>query len=128
MGMERVIKIKTQSIEKEAILKDSPTSRSLWDVLPLESEVNLWGEEIYFSLPVRLKETNEEKVELVEKGDLAYWPPGNALCIFFGPTPISKEGEIKPASGVIVLGKIKERPEDFKVVKEGEKIRVERGK
>ncbi|MFB0504850.1 MAG: cyclophilin-like family protein, partial [Candidatus Bathyarchaeia archaeon] len=76
------------------------------------------------SIPVYLGEENTQ--ETVELGDLGYWPPGNSLCIFFGPTPISREGEIRPADPVNVFGKVKGDPKILKKVRSGEKIRIEK--
>ena len=67
-------------------------------MLPIEARGSTWGDEIYFSIPVRLSEENGKEVEL---GDIAYWPPGTAFCIFFGPTPASHGDEIRPARGTL---------------------------
>ena len=94
-------KIDNISIE----LDDSDTSRLILSRLPFAVKINIWGEEIYTEpIPVRAEEENAKPV--VELFDVAYWPPGQALCLFFGPTPISKD-EIRPYSPVNVIGKIK---------------------
>ncbi|MEM4810940.1 MAG: cyclophilin-like family protein, partial [Thermofilum sp.] len=80
-------------------------------------------DEIYFRTPVKVAQ--EVGSEVVELGDVAYWPPGEALCIFFGPTPVSRPGEIRPASPVNVIGKVKGDLEKLRKVKQGEKVRVE---
>ncbi len=95
----------------------------LWKSLPLESSVNRWGDEIYFS--TSLKEAGGEKREVVDKGDIAFWPPGSALCIFFGLTPASRGEEIRPASEVILVGKVEGDLEEFKKVEDGKRIRIE---
>src|SRR5207249_4529671 len=87
-----------------AELNDSRTAAAVWMKLPLSARGQFWGEEIYFSIPVN--ETSENAKEVVEKGTLAYWPPGNAMCIFWGPTPMSHGEECRPASPVNVIGKI----------------------
>jgi len=89
----------------DAHLNDGPTARKVWEALPIETSFNTWGDEIYFSIPVEA-ELEKDAQEVVESGDLGYWPSGNALCIFFGLTPISTEGEIRPASAVNMIGKI----------------------
>ena len=104
--------------------KNPETVKAIWDNLPFETHVNTWGDEIYFSIPVNVGEENAQ--ETVKAGDLGYWPPGNGFCIFFGPTPISRGDEIKPADPVNVFGRIKGNPKIFKKVKSGEKIRIER--
>lgn len=115
--MAKMIKIRTDNIEALAELNNSKTAEAIWDKLPLKGFANLWGEEIYFPIPIILRsETGKDTVDL---GDLGYWPQGNAFCIFFGPTPISKKGEIKPASAVNIFGKITGDPAIFKQVKSG---------
>ena len=86
------------------MLNDTVTAESIWDSLPITARCNTWGDEIYFGIPVRAE--LEEGREVVELGDLGYWPPGNAFCIFFGPTPASRGDEIRPASPVTVVGKV----------------------
>lgn len=107
----------------EFIDKNPKTREAFIEAAPFESRVNTWGDEIYFSTPVKLGQENAQ--ETVEKGDVAYWPPGNALCIFFGPTPVSSPGEIRPASPVNVFGKVVGDLERLKKVRSGEKVRVE---
>ena len=122
------IKILCESIgpvEAELLEDKNPeTVIAIWDNLPFETYVNTWGDEIYFSIPVNIGEENAQ--ETVKAGDLGYWPPGNGFCIFFGPTPISRGDEIRPADPVNVFGRIKGNPKIFKKVKSGEKIRIER--
>ena len=77
---------------------------------------------MYFEIPVKLGE--EKSQEVVQIGDIAYWPPGNSLCIFFGPTPVSKEDEPRAYSPVNVIGRVIGDPSIFKKVKDGEKIKV----
>ena len=99
------IAIRVGSLELKGVLNDTPTGRKIAGVLPLKSSFNTWGDEIYFPIPVEadLEKTAREEVEV---GDLGYWPAGNAFCIFFGPTPMSREGKIIPASAVNIIGKV----------------------
>lgn len=122
--MKRQIKIKAGSVEALAELHDTKTAEAIWQGLPLDSEVNTWGDEIYFSTPLKLE--LEAGRETVEPGDLGYWPPGKAFCIFFGLTPVSNQGQIRAASEVDVFGKLSGDPTVFKNVKDGERISVER--
>ncbi len=110
----------------EAVLNDeSPdTAKAVWEALPIEARANTWGDEIYFGIPV--KADTENPREVVGLGDLAYWPPGNAFCIFFGKTPASRGDEIRPASAVNVFGKVEGDPKAFKKVRSGDTIRIER--
>ena len=100
------------------------TVDAIWSKLPIEGKANTWGDEIYFPIPVQVGAENQS--EVVQMGDLAYWPPGEALCIFFGPTPASWDSEIRPASPVNVIGRIVDNPRLFKLVGPGDKIRLER--
>ena len=102
--MKRTIQIKIDGIELEATLNDSKTAEAIWEALPITARANTWGDEIYFKIPVELE--LEKGQEVVEMGDLAYWPTGSAFCIFFGPTPMSRGEEIRPASAVTVFGKV----------------------
>jgi hypothetical protein len=93
--MGRRIQISVGAIETEAELNDTRTAQAIWKALPIKDRANLWGDEIYFWIPVKLK--LEAGQELVSIGDLGYWPKGNAFCIFFGRTPVSQGDEIRPA-------------------------------
>ena len=83
------------------------------------------GREIYFTIPV-ISALDETAKEVVEKGDLGYWPTGKAFCIFFGPTPASQGDEIRPASAVNIVGRVEGNKEVFKNVRDGENIKLER--
>ena len=101
---EKVI-IKADDETVEAELNDSSTARAIIDALDIHGSAQRWGGEIYFSIPVRC-ELEDGSREVLEAGELAYWPPGKAFCIFFGPTPASQGDEIRAASSVNVVGKI----------------------
>ncbi len=122
--MAKKIRISTSKVQMEAELNDSNTAKEIWEILPIEREANRWGEEIYFSIPLKLEEENAK--EIVQEGDLGFWPSGSGFCIFFGPTPISKGEEIRPASPVNVFGKVLGDAKQFSKVKDGEKIRIEK--
>ena len=124
MSEKRRITITAGSVSVEAVLNDSKTADAIWEALPLEARGSRWGDEIYFGIPVRLGSENPK--EVVDEGDLAYWPPGHAFCIFWGPTPVSQGDEIRPASAVNVFGKIEGDATVFSVVRSGAKVRVER--
>jgi hypothetical protein len=122
--MSNKIKITAGAVSAEATLNNSETAKKIWNALPIEASTNTWGDEIYFSIPVQAE--SENPVEVVEMGDIAYWPPGTAFCIFFGPTPASRGSEIRPASAVNPLGKIQGDPRIFKKVRSGERISIEK--
>ncbi len=119
------IKIKAGSIEVTAELNGTKTARAIWEALPVKGLANTWGDEIYFSIPVSLEE--EDAQELVGMGDLGYWPQGTAFCLFFGPTPMSRGQEIRPASPVNVFGRIIGDPKVLKQVASGAEIIVKEG-
>jgi hypothetical protein len=100
------IKIKIGHVVLVGELNDTPTARKVAKALPLKMSFNTWGDEIYFSIPVEA-EPDESAREEVELGDLGFWPTGKAFCIFFGPTPMSTQGKIVPASAVNVIGRVK---------------------
>ena len=122
--MGKKIKVTAGGIEAEAELNDTRTATAIWETLPLKGHVNLWGDEIYFSIPLSLDlETGQE---VVSTGDLGYWPAGNAFCIFFEPTPISQSGEIRAASQVTIFGKIVSDATVFKKISTGTEINISR--
>ncbi len=108
----------------ELQLNNSKTSKKLLKILPLKSTINKWGDEIYFSIP--LKTGLEKGVEVVDIGTAAFWPPGNALCIFFGRTPASVGDKPQAASPVTVLGNVinKKSIKGLKNIKDGDKVEV----
>ena len=121
------IKISTLAageVYAELTEENPETAKAIWDGLPIEGRANTWGDEIYFSIPVQVDAENPK--EVVEMGDLGYWPPGSAFCIFFGRTPASRGDEIRPASPVNVFGRVLSNPEVFKRVRAGEAVTLER--
>ena len=118
------IQITTQNITVEAELLDRPESDNFYSSLPLTGRVNTWGLEIYFSIDYSM-ELQDDASDIVNLGDIAYWPPGSAFCIFFGPTPASIGDEIRAASEVNLLGKIIGDPLVFKSVPSGSDIKIE---
>jgi hypothetical protein len=121
----RGIRITAGKVSANAVLHQTPAAEAIWDALPIEARANTWGDEIYFSIPVKAAlETDAQ--EVVQLGDLGYWPPGTAFCIFFGPTPTSHGDEIRPASAVNIVGKVHSDPKVFKQVASGAKIVIER--
>lgn len=97
--------------EKEVLAEfyNTVCAKGIYEVIPFEAKVNVWGEEFYFSIPFDfpLDETATTKVKV---GDIGYWPPGKALAIFFGKTPISVDENPCPASEVNLVGRILDSP------------------
>jgi uncharacterized protein len=136
----RSIRITAGRVSATATLGDSPTATAIWEALPIEASAQTWGDEIYFGIDVDVRPAKaargapggaahatgtEVTRDVVELGDLGYWPPGRAFCIFFGPTPASHGDEIRPASAVHVVGRITGDPKAFKQVSAGAKVRIE---
>jgi len=122
--MPRRIRIKAGSVLLDAELNDSPTATAIHASLPLEAAAQTWGEEIYFRIPVEEK-LDHTAVEVVAVGDLGYWPTGRAFCVFFGPTPVSRGDEIRPASAVNLVGKVLGDAKAFRAVQDGDLVRLE---
>ena len=107
-----------------AQLYDTPTARAIEQILPVQGTVSTWGDEIYFGIPVQANKEPDAKAERAV-GDLAYWPPGNAFCIFFGPTPMSSGDLPVAASPVNTLGTVEGDATVFKSVRSGAKVIIE---
>jgi hypothetical protein len=122
--MRRIVIITSKSVSQKAELNNSPTADIVHNALPLSSVVRRWGDEVYFEIPAAA--TLADPRELVQKGDIAYWDEGRCLCIFFGQTPISKKGEIRPASAVDIIGRLLGDPKEFSSVSDGDPITVTR--
>jgi uncharacterized protein len=122
--MPRNIQIKAGTVTLEATLNDTKTADAIWNALPLRTGADTWGNEIYFPVPVKIKQENGQDV--VNMGDLGYWPAGNAFCIFFGPTPVSRGNEIRPASAVTVFGKVIGDATALRNYNDGEEVIVTR--
>jgi uncharacterized protein len=121
----RKIRIRAGTLTMEAELNASATATLIWNALPIEAAGQTWGDEIYFAIPVRAQEDKDAQA-VVELGALAYWPPGNAFCIFFGPTPSSRnKNEIRPYSPVNVVGRVSGDATKFTQVRSGTRIRLE---
>lgn len=104
--MSQKIEIIAENVKVEAELNDSRTAEKIINKLPIEALAQRWGGEIYFSIPATA-ELESDSREVLEAGELGFWPTGNAFCIFFGPTPASQGDEIRAASAVNIIGKMK---------------------
>ena len=122
----RKIKIITPAgeIKAEFVDKNPKTADVVWKALPIEGEANRWGNEIYFEIPVKLGEENSQQE--VEVGDIAYWPPGQGFCIFFGRTPVSTSDKPRIYSPGNIFAKAIDDVKILKKVKDGDKIIIER--
>lgn len=117
------ILIKIDGLELKAALNQSKTAAALWNELPIKGIANRWGDEIYFSVPVEA-ELESDATDTLPAGSLAYWPPGNAFCIIWGPTPASHGDEPRFASPVNALGSIDDEWSKLSSVHSGETITI----
>jgi hypothetical protein len=125
--MAHSIQIRAGDVSVAAELNDSPTAAAILAALPIEASGNRWGEEIYFSIPVKEKSAPDARADM-EVGELAYWPPGTAFCIFFGPTPASDGDQPRAASPVNPVGRVIGDVEPLKGVRDGATVIIERKK
>lgn len=123
----KLVRVKVGDLTLNAELYRSDAAEDFWESLPQSGTVNRWGQEVYAAIPLRLEPTAEDR-EVVFVGELAYWPPGSALCVFWGPTPASRSPEeIRAASKVIPLGRLRIVPTpDLDSSRAGDTITVER--
>jgi hypothetical protein len=119
------ITISTEGISLSAELNDSPTARRIWEALPIEGRASTWGDEIYFEIPVVVKQEPDARAE-VEVGELGYWPVGHAFCIFFGPTPASADERPRAYSPVNILGHVVGDATRLRAVRSGAAVRLAR--
>lgn len=123
MTEKRRIRITDGTVEVVALLNNSDAADSVWDALPFSGRAQLWGDEIYFPIPVTA-ELGSDATDLVEIGTVAYWPPGNAMCLFWGPTPASRGAECRAASPVEAIGKIEGDPQALAAIPLGATLTI----
>lgn len=126
MNSQAHIIIESENIGKvlvELTEENPKTVEKFLKILPIEERANLWGEEIYFKIPIdKIEPENSRRV--VKEGEVAIWIEEPSLCIFFGKTPVSTAEEIRAYSDVNVIGRVIDDYRVFKKVKNGEKIKV----
>lgn len=123
--MGQSIRITAGDVAVAAELNDSPTAAAIIEALPIEASGNRWGEEIYFSIPVKEQSAPDARADMAV-GELAYWPPGNAFCIFFGPTPASDGDAPRAASAVNPIGQVAGDATVLTAVPNGATVRIEK--
>jgi hypothetical protein len=119
------IRISAGEISLEATLNESLTAVRILEALPLEGHANRWGDEIYFSIPVNVDESEDARQDMAV-GELAFWPSGSAFCIFFGPTPVSTGDIPRAYSNVNPFGQLDGDASPLKKIRDGEVIKIER--
>ncbi len=123
--VERNVIIRTGGLALPARIYENETGSAILGILPISGRANRWGDEIYFSIPLVLGRAPDAR-DIVQRGELGYWPDGNALCIFFGKTPVSLGDEIRAASPVNIFGDITDDPALLSSVPEGSPITIDR--
>ena len=123
--MSARIKIHVGEVSLIATLNDCSTASRIWEALPLQGNASRWGDEIYFSIPVKVEEADDARQDM-EVGELAYWPSGSAFCIFFGPTPVSTGDAPRAYSNVNPFGRMDEDVAPLKTIRDGEVVRIEK--
>lgn len=121
------ITITAGSVSMQAELNDSPTAQKIGESLPISGRANIWGDEIYFEIPVQAEQAADARAD-VEVGELGYWPVGRAFCIFFGPTPASSGGQPRAASPVNIVGRVSGDATAFRQVSAGAIVTLESSK
>jgi hypothetical protein len=121
----RRIRISAGGVTATATLHDNTTADTIWEALPITARGNRWGGEIYFEIPVRAPQSDDAR-DVIEAGELGYWPVGHAFCIFWGLTPASRGAEIRAASPVNVFGRLEGDPLVFHPVPGGTEIEIQR--
>jgi len=121
--MKKLI-LKIGPISLVAELLDTPTAREILKHVPFTSNVNTWGDEVYFSTPINVSIETDAK-DIVEAGELAFWAEGNCIAIGFGPTPISQGNEIRLAAKTNIWGLSLTDVKLLTKVKDGDPVSVE---
>lgn len=121
--MNRQLVITVGDLTLQAEVLDNPTANAIWAALPVEGRANVWGDEVYFEVPVNVAVAADARAEMAV-GELAYWPSGPAFCIFFGPTPVSVNGEPRAYSPVNVFGRVLGDATVLRNVEQGSAVRV----
>jgi hypothetical protein len=115
--------ISTRDLSLRAELNDSPTAQQIWKSLPIEGSANVWGDEIYFEIPVKAGQEPDARQD-VEVGELGYWPAGNAFCIFYGPTPVSTSSQPRAYSPVNIIGRVIDDATRFRGTNQGTPVQI----
>ncbi len=121
--MTREVLIRAGKVAIRARLLDTPTADQIWDALPIYAAAQTWGREMYFKTPVCTQREPEAR-EVVHAGEIVFWPDGDSIAIGFGPTPISRKGEIRLASACNVWAMALDDVASLKSVYAGERVAV----
>jgi len=111
-----MIIIKSGNVELKAELLDNSTANKIKEILPITAKAQTWEDEIYFEISTHV-ELDDSAKEVVELGDLGFWPQGDCFCIFFGQQPVS---------AVNIFGKVLGDLSKLKEIKDGDEIKIEK--
>lgn len=117
----RTVLIAAAGVRIRARLLDTPTANEIWQALPIEGTAETWGKEVYFATPVQMGREPDAR-DVVEAGEIAYWPDGDCIAIGFGPTPLSQNGEIRLASPCNIWAKALDDVSRLRAVYGGEPV------
>ena len=121
----RQLKMTIGDVVIRAELLDTPTADALYDAAPFEARASTWGDEVYFTTPIAPAREADARA-VVEPGELAFWPDGDAIAIGFGRTPISQGDECRLASPCNIWGRALDDVKTLKSVRSGAAIKIER--
>jgi hypothetical protein len=124
-AMSRQLRLRIGDVVIRADLLDTPTADALYQAAPFEARASTWGEEVYFTTPISPAREPDARA-VVEPGELAFWPDGDAIAIGFGRTPISQGDECRLASPCNIWGRALDDVKALRSVRAGAAIRVER--
>lgn len=124
--MTRRIRVRAGDVDTVADLRDTPTADALWGQLPLSGRAARWGDEFYFRVPSLMADAEDDARATMEVGELGFWVDGQAVCVFFGPTPASQGDEPRAVEPVNVLGRVRGDPRAFARLRDGVTFHLER--
>ena len=119
-----VLKITAGPVTVRVATLETPTAQAVVEALPFTSSANTWGDEVYFETPVGQSQEPEAR-DVMQSGEIAYWPPGKAIAICFGPTPVSQAGEMRLASASNVWAQALDDLSLLRRVRPGDPVSVE---
>jgi hypothetical protein len=125
--MSTSIEILVGNITLKGELFNTETAKTIINALPFKVPFNTWGDEFYFEIPIKRMNIDDTATSKLKVGDIGYWPTGNAMCLFFGRTPMSTNDEPIPASDVNVIGRITTNPYILKEVMSAKDISIKKG-
>lgn len=121
----RRLRVRAGDVDLTARLRDTPTVDALWMLLPVEGRAARWGEEFYFRVPAMMADREDDARDVMAVGEIGYWVEGQAVAIFFGPTPASREGEPRAVVPVNLLGAIERNAEALTRLPDGVTFHLE---